>query len=96
MKDAECVELLQWALPRLRMRWLGFRKVRRQVGKRVDRRLHQLGLDSVDQYRTYLAVHEGEWSVLNDCCRITISRFYRDRGVFDFLGSWEAIANEIR
>ncbi len=26
-----------------------------------------------------------EWSVVDECCRITISRFYRDRGVFEHL-----------
>ena len=42
MRDPECVALLQWLLPRLEMRWLGFRKVRRQVCKRIDRRLREL------------------------------------------------------
>jgi hypothetical protein len=32
--DAECVVFLQWALPRLGLRWQGFRKVRRQVCRR--------------------------------------------------------------
>ncbi len=86
MTDRECVEFLQWALPRLRFRWPGFRKVRRQVRKRIERRLGQLGLTGVDGYRTYLESHPGEWEVLDGCCRITISRFYRDRRVFDLLG----------
>ena len=38
MSDSQCVVFLQWALPRLRMRWAGFRKVRRQVCGRVWRR----------------------------------------------------------
>jgi chemotaxis protein methyltransferase CheR len=38
MKDTLCVDFLQWALPKLRMRWSGFRKVRRQLCKRVERR----------------------------------------------------------
>ena len=33
------VEFLQWALPRVGLRWAGFRKVRRQVLRRVRRRL---------------------------------------------------------
>jgi len=44
MKDSECVEFLQWALPRLRMRWAGFRKVRGQVCKRLQQRIGELGL----------------------------------------------------
>lgn len=44
MGDEDRVIFLQWALPRLRLRWEGFRKVRRQVGKRLVRRLETLGL----------------------------------------------------
>ncbi|MHC4815514.1 MAG: CheR family methyltransferase, partial [Planctomycetota bacterium] len=54
MDDQECVRFLQWALPRLRMRWPGFRKVRRQVSRRIDRRLRELELADVTAYRTYL------------------------------------------
>lgn len=35
MTDRKCVELLQWALPKLQFRWPGFRKVRRIVCKRL-------------------------------------------------------------
>jgi len=31
MKDADCIDFLEWALPRLGMRWAGFRRVRGQV-----------------------------------------------------------------
>jgi len=86
MTDQQCVEFLQWALPRLRMRWPGFRKVRRQVHKRIDRRMGELGLSEVADYRAYLESNPDEWSVLDAFCRISISRFYRDRGVFDYVG----------
>jgi len=85
MKDTACVEFLQWALPRLGKRWPGFRKVRRQVCKRIDRRLAALDLAGVTVYRTYLEAHPAEWATLDTMCRISISRFYRDRGVFDCL-----------
>jgi chemotaxis protein methyltransferase CheR len=85
MKDPDCVQFLQWALPRMQMRWPGFRKVRRQVCKRIDRRLSELRLADVSAYREYLQAHQEEWSVLDSFCRIPISRFYRDRGVFDHL-----------
>ncbi|MFB3131394.1 MAG: CheR family methyltransferase, partial [Rhodothermales bacterium] len=85
MKDTACVDFLQWALPKLHMRWPGFRKVRRQVCKRVRRRMRTLGLDHTEAYRAYLEAHPDEWDVLDAMCRITISRFYRDRGVFDLL-----------
>lgn len=82
MKDDRCVRFLQWALPQMHMRWPGFRKVRGQVCKRVDRRMHALGLTQVDEYEDYLETHAGEWAILDSLCRITISRFSRDRGVF--------------
>jgi chemotaxis protein methyltransferase CheR len=85
MRDVECVEFLQWALPRLRLRWPGFRKVRRQVCRRVERRIHMLGLSGPDAYRAYLEANAPEWEQLDELCHVTISRFYRDRGVFTFL-----------
>lgn len=86
MRDEDCVAFLQWALPRLDKRWPGFRKVRGQVCKRIDRRLAELELTGgIDAYRDYLARYPDEWDVLDSFCRITISRFYRDRGVFEVL-----------
>jgi chemotaxis protein methyltransferase CheR len=67
------------------MRWPGFRKVRRQVCKRIDRRIGELGLSDTASYRDYLEQRPDEWRVLDPLCRITISRFYRDKAVFRFL-----------
>ena len=83
--DPEGVQFLQWCLPRLHLSWSGFRKVRRQVYKRISRRLKDLGLPSVDAYRDYLEDHPAEWTTLDTLCWISISRFYRDRGVFQHL-----------
>ena len=85
MKDEDCVRFLQWALPRLDLRWEGFRKPRGQVCKRIGRRMAALGLRSVDAYRARLEECPEEWETLDFLCRVTISRFYRDRGVFDRL-----------
>lgn len=85
MKDADCVQFLQSVCPQLRMRWAGFRKVRRQVCRRIDRRLRALDLSNIDSYSAYLSSHREEWEVLDSLCRISISRFCRDQGVFDFL-----------
>ncbi|MGD8595209.1 MAG: chemotaxis protein CheR, partial [Gammaproteobacteria bacterium] len=85
MNDNECVQFLQWALPQLHMRWPGFRKVRAQVCKRIDRRLRQLAIEDIHTYKTYLHEHKLEWRVLDELCRITISRFYRDKAMFGFL-----------
>lgn len=85
MKDVACVEFLQWCLPALRFRWKGFKKVRSQVCKRIARRVTELGLSTLSSYKNYLDGHPEEWTVLDAMCRITISRFWRDRGVFDTL-----------
>lgn len=83
--DSECVAFLQWALPHLGLRWAGYRKVRRQVCRRARRRAHELGLGSLAEYRSHLERHPQEWRELDALTSITISRFYRDRGVFAFI-----------
>jgi chemotaxis protein methyltransferase CheR len=85
MRDADCVAFLQWALPRLDLSWPGFRKVRAQVCKRIKRRMKDLGIASFNAYRDRLGTDPQEWLVLDGYCYITISRFYRDRGIFDVL-----------
>jgi chemotaxis protein methyltransferase CheR len=87
MKDDECVRFLQWALPRLGKRWPGFRKVRRQVCRRIDCRRRDLGVNNLVEYRSYLQANPAEWDNLDQLCRVTISRFYRDQRVFDRLNS---------
>ncbi len=82
MDDKACVEFLQWALPSLRMRWAGFRKVRGQVCKRIGRRVQLLQLQDAAAYKDYLQRHDEEWEALDSLCRITITRFLRDRRVF--------------
>lgn len=83
MKD--CVEFLQWALPRLHREWKGYRRVRKQVCKRIKRRLRALGLDGYQSYVRYLENHDEEWSILDSFCEITISRFFRDKEMYDYL-----------
>jgi chemotaxis protein methyltransferase CheR len=87
MHDAECVAFLQWALPQMGLRWSGYRRVRSQVCKRIDRRMGALKLPGVAGYKAYLTDHAGEWSALEALCTIPISRFYRDRAIFDALGA---------
>jgi len=85
MKDDDCVKFLQGILPRLGYRWKGFRKVRKQVCKRIDRRIRELDLSDLPSYRQYLEMHKEEEKVLDFLCNITISRFYRDQMVFSRL-----------
>lgn len=86
MRDGDCVRFLQWALPRLGFRWAGFRRVRRQVCRRLAGRLADLGLADLDAYRRRLEADAGEWRRLAPLCRVTISRFFRDRGLYRALG----------
>ena len=83
--DDQFVHFLQSVLPRLQLRWPGFRMVRGQVRKRINRRMAELGLQDLADYRAYLEAHAAEWQVMDDFCRISISRFYRDQGVFQYL-----------
>lgn len=85
MTDLDCVAFLQWVLPKLNMRWKGFRKVRKRVCRRIQRRIDELGLESIENYRKYLEGSIEEWRVMDSYCRITITRFYRDRGLFNNL-----------
>jgi chemotaxis protein methyltransferase CheR len=87
MTEADCVAFLQWALPRLGLRWAGYRKVRRRVCKRVSRRIREHGLPDAAAYRARLEGDPAEWQVLAALCAIPISRFYRDREVFECLGA---------
>jgi chemotaxis protein methyltransferase CheR len=85
MNDRECVELLQWALPRLGLRWRGFKNLRRQVCRRISARVTELGLPDLASYRRRLEEDADELMQLDAMCFVTISRFYRDRRTFDAL-----------
>lgn len=87
MRHAECVAFLHWAMPRLGLEWAGFEHCHRQVCKRLDRRIADLGLASFAAYRDYALDHDTEWEAIDACCRVTVSRFYRDRDFFDKLAS---------
>lgn len=89
MNDAECIAFLQWAAPRLGLRWAGFRRVRRQVCKRIVRRCAALALADLAAYQRWCEEHPDEWPVLDGLCRVTISRFARDRGV------WAALVGDV-
>lgn len=83
MNDADCTAFLQWAAPQIELRWPGLRRVRRQVCRRLKARIRELGLDGFVAYRARLEADPSEWRILDASCRITISRFFRDRGVFE-------------
>jgi chemotaxis protein methyltransferase CheR len=83
VSSQDCTAFLQWALPQIELRWPGFRKVRNQVCKRLRARMRDLGLKDYSAYQARLGADPSEWRILDECCHITISRFFRDRGIFD-------------
>jgi chemotaxis protein methyltransferase CheR len=87
MHQAKCVAFLKWAMPRLGLVWAGFAHCHRQVCKRLNKRIAELGLSSFAAYRDYTLDHDTEWEMIDACCRVTVSRLYRDKDVFDRLAS---------
>lgn len=69
----------------MQLHWPGYRKVRGQVCKRIERRRQALGLADTCAYRGYLQANVMEWEVLRALCSVSISRFCRDRTVFSSL-----------
>lgn len=47
--------------------------------------MNDLHLADLAAYRTRLEIDRTEWRTLDECCHITISRFFRDKGVFEAL-----------
>ena len=74
---------LKWALPQIGLRWEGFADVHGQVARRLRERMADIEVGGLDDYRDYLDTHPDEWREVDRCCRVTISRFYRDGEVFD-------------
>jgi chemotaxis protein methyltransferase CheR len=87
MNNRDCINFLQWCLPKLHYQWKGFRKVRRQVCKRIKNRIKELNLSGIHEYKRLLEEHDEEWMILDSLCYISISRFYRDKKVFQVIES---------
>ncbi len=90
-KDADISreDFLSWALEKMNMRRRGFKKVRKQVFKRINRRMDELGIELYAGYKTHLENNPGEWKILDRMTHITISRFFRDKR------TWEKLADNI-
>jgi chemotaxis protein methyltransferase CheR len=81
----EFVHFLKWCLPKLNLCWPGFRKVHGTVRKRLASRMRELGLPDLAAYRERLESEPSEWLALDRLCRIPISRFFRDKAVYEML-----------
>ncbi len=65
--------------------WAGYRKVRKGVIKRLRRHMQELGCSTVEQYLAQLARLPQAKAAHEQCLRVTISRFFRDRHLWQTL-----------
>ncbi len=72
-------------LEHLNRPWAGYRKVRKGVRKRLCRHMQELGCSTVEQYLAQLACQPGAKTAHERCLRVTISRFFRDRHLWQTL-----------
>ena len=69
--------------------WSGYRKVRKGVKKRLRRHMQALGCATIEGYIARLAHDHRARAVCEAGLRVTISRFFRDRQL------WQRLADEI-
>ena len=65
--------------------WSGYRKVRKGVKKRVRRHMTQLSCTTIQDYLHRIDRHPVAWTQCQDQLAVTISRFFRDRQLWDHL-----------
>ena len=59
--------------------------IRRNIRRRVMRRMESVGVHDYSSYLHFLRRNPSEWDVLRSLFTVTISRFFRNRRVFDAL-----------
>lgn len=59
--------------------------IRRNIRRRVMRRMESVGIHDYSSYLLFLRRNPSEWDVLRPLFTVTISRFFRNRRVFDAL-----------
>ena len=62
--------------------WSGYKKVRKGVKKRITRHMEQLGCRHVDEYIMALKTRDRLRSECEQLMTVSISRFFRDRGLW--------------
>ncbi len=78
-------EFLKRTAALLGLQWRRFQ--RRSIKRRVERRFSDLGLSSFQEYFARVEADPGEQQRLSQMLNVTISRFFRDRDVFERLAS---------
>jgi chemotaxis protein methyltransferase CheR len=66
--------------------WEGYRRVRKGVKKRLSRQMERLGCRTVDDLLFLLRDNSSELATTRELLVVTISRFLRDRRVWETLG----------
>lgn len=65
--------------------WSGYRKIRKGVKKRVRRHMTQLSCTTIQDYLHRIDRYPSAWVQCQDHLTVTISRFFRDRQLWDNL-----------
>ncbi len=76
-------EFLKEVAPLFGLQWRPFR--RRGIKRKLEQRIAELGLDQYDEYALKAKNDFEERVRLSEILTVTISRFFRDRRVFDLL-----------
>lgn len=72
-------------LQHLERPWTGYRKVRKGVKKRLHRHMEALGCTTIESYIKLIELRPNEKDVCEQCLLVTISRFFRDRRLWQIL-----------
>ncbi len=66
---------------------LDWRKYRRASQRKVLARIQELGLTGFSDYVRYLEMNQEEADALPNLLNVTVSRFFREKALWDYLGS---------
>ena len=76
--------LLEWLKESRGFDFTGYK--RPSLARRVDRRMHEVGISSYSEYRDYLEVHQDEFANLFNTILINVTSFFRDPESWEHLG----------
>jgi chemotaxis protein methyltransferase CheR len=78
-------EFLREAAPLFGLQWRPFQ--RRGIKRKVEHRIFQIGLSNYEEYLLKVRSDPAELNHLSKILTVTISRFFRDKEVFDTIGT---------
>jgi chemotaxis protein methyltransferase CheR len=76
-------DFLKRACPELGLNWSKYR--RRSARRRVESRMREIGMDGFSSYLELIKEDPAEAAMLPDLMRVTVSRFFRERKLWDEL-----------